>query len=99
MEKPTLIYFPARGRAEVIRLVLAEAGVEYQEHPVGKDSAPQQGRPTDFGNSSAQGRYPLRQSLYGRSPMASAWLSRWPSSNMSHAGTDCMARPSKSRRG
>jgi len=39
---PTLIYFATRGRAELIRLVLAEAGVEYAEHPVtvGKNSPP-----------------------------------------------------------
>jgi glutathione S-transferase len=49
MSKPTLIYFfAARGRAELIRLVLAEAGVDYQEHPVGRGTPPANGRPTDF---------------------------------------------------
>jgi glutathione S-transferase len=48
MSKPTLIYFAARGRAELIRLLLAEAAVEYQEHPVGRGTPPQNGRPTDF---------------------------------------------------
>ena len=48
MTRPTLIYFAARGRAELIRLVLAEAGVDYLEHPVGKDTPPANGRPTDF---------------------------------------------------
>jgi glutathione S-transferase len=49
MSKPTLLYFPARGRAEVIRLVLAEAGVEYDEHHLGKGSPPAaSGRPTDM---------------------------------------------------
>ena len=48
MSKPTLIYFPSRGRAEVIRLVLAEAGVEYEEHHVGKGTPPANGRPTDL---------------------------------------------------
>lgn len=48
MSKPTLFYFAARGRAELIRLVLAEAGVEYQEHPIGKGTPPIDGRPTDF---------------------------------------------------
>jgi glutathione S-transferase len=48
MPKPTLFYFPARGRAELIRLVLAEAGVDYQEHPIGKGTPPLNGRPTDF---------------------------------------------------
>jgi glutathione S-transferase len=48
MSKPTLFYFPARGRAELIRLVLAEAGVDYQEHPIGKGTPPLHGRPTDF---------------------------------------------------
>jgi hypothetical protein len=31
MAKPTLIYFATRGRAEVTRLVLAEAAVDYTE--------------------------------------------------------------------
>jgi glutathione S-transferase len=48
MKKPTLIYFKARGRAEVIRLVLAEAGVDYDEHPIGKDLPLWNGKPTDF---------------------------------------------------
>jgi glutathione S-transferase len=48
MSKPTLVYFAARGRAELIRLVLAEAGVDYQEHPVGHGTPPLNGRPTDF---------------------------------------------------
>ena len=48
MSKPTLFYFPVRGRAELIRLVLAEAGVDYQEHPIGKGTPPVNGRPTDF---------------------------------------------------
>ena len=48
MSKPTLTYFPSRGRAELIRLVLAEAGVDYQEHPIGKGTPPANGRPTDF---------------------------------------------------
>ena len=48
MKKPTLIYFKARGRAEVIRLVLAEAGVDYDEHPIGKDLPPWNGKPTEF---------------------------------------------------
>jgi glutathione S-transferase len=48
MSKPTLIYFAARGRAELIRLVLAEAGVDFQEHPVGQGTPPVNGRPTDF---------------------------------------------------
>jgi glutathione S-transferase len=48
MSKPTLYYFAARGRAELIRLVLAEAAVDYQEHPIGKGTPPLNGRPTDF---------------------------------------------------
>jgi glutathione S-transferase len=55
MPTPTLIYFPVRGRAELIRLILAEAGVEYAEHPVGKDTPPQNGRPTDFAALKATG--------------------------------------------
>ena len=31
LSKPTLFYWPARGRAEQIRLVLAEAGVEWEQ--------------------------------------------------------------------
>lgn len=48
MSKPTLIYFASRGRAELIRLLLAEAAVDYQEHPVGRGTPPLNGRPTDF---------------------------------------------------
>lgn len=48
MSKPTLVYFTSRGRAELIRLVLAEAGVDYQEHLVGQGTPPLNGRPTDF---------------------------------------------------
>ncbi len=59
MPKPTLIYFAARGRAELIRLVLAEAGVEYQEHPVGKGTPPANGRPTDFAALKASGDLPF----------------------------------------
>jgi len=59
MPKPTLIYFAARGRAEVIRLVLAEAGVEYQEHPVGRGTPPLDGRPTDFAALKASGALPF----------------------------------------
>jgi glutathione S-transferase len=35
MALPRLIYFSSRGRAELIRLLLAEAGVEYEEEGVG----------------------------------------------------------------
>ena len=59
MTKPTLIYFAARGRAELIRLVLAEAGVEYQEHPVGRGTPPLDGRPTDFAALKASGALPF----------------------------------------
>ncbi len=59
MSKPTLIYFAGRGRAEVIRLVLAEAAVEYQEHVVGKGTAPVDGRPTDFAALKATGALPF----------------------------------------
>ncbi len=55
MTKPTLIYFSARGRAELIRLVLAEAGVDYQEHPVGRGTPPVNGRPTEFAELKASG--------------------------------------------
>jgi glutathione S-transferase len=59
MEKPTLVYFAGRGRAEVIRLALAEAGVDYVEHPVGKGSSPVNGRPTDFAALKASGDLPF----------------------------------------
>jgi len=59
MTKPTLLYFRARGRAEVIRLVLAEAGVEYEEHHVGKATPPTGGRPTDLAELKAAGLLPF----------------------------------------
>ena len=59
MEKPTLIYFPARGRAELIRLVLAEAAVDYQEHAIGRGTPPIGGRPTDFAALKASGALPF----------------------------------------
>ncbi len=59
MPTPTLLYFPARGRAEVIRLVLAEAGVEYLEHHVGKGTPPAGGRPTDLAALKADGVLPF----------------------------------------
>lgn len=59
MSKPTLIYFAGRGRAEVIRLVLAEAGVDYQEHIVGHGTPPVDGRPTDFAALKATGTLPF----------------------------------------
>lgn len=48
MSRPTLVYFAARGRAELIRILLAEAGVDYQEHPVGRGTPPRDWRPTDL---------------------------------------------------
>jgi len=59
MAKPTLIYFASRGRAEIIRLVLADAGVEYEEHLVGKGTPPKKGRPTDFEELKATGLLPF----------------------------------------
>jgi glutathione S-transferase len=59
MTTPTLIYFPARGRAELIRFVLVEAGVAWQEHPIGKDTPPLNGRPTDFTALKASGLLPF----------------------------------------
>jgi glutathione S-transferase len=59
MPKPTLLYFASRGRAEVIRLVLAEAGVEFDEHHVGKGSPPANGRPTDLAALEAEGVLPF----------------------------------------
>lgn len=37
MTKPTLTYYAARGRAELVRVILAEAGVDYAERLVGKE--------------------------------------------------------------
>lgn len=59
MSKPTLIYFAGRGRAELIRLVLAEAGVEYGEHVVGNGTPAVEGRPTDFTALKATGALPF----------------------------------------
>lgn len=59
MTTPTLIYFAARGRAELIRFVLSEAGVAWQEHPIGKDTPPVDGRPTDFTALKASGLLPF----------------------------------------
>ncbi len=59
MAKPTLVYFPARGRAEVLRLALAEAGVDWEEHPVGRGTPPVDGRPTDFAALKASGDLPF----------------------------------------
>jgi len=59
MSKPTLVYFPARGRAELIRLLLAEAGVDYHEHPVGKGTPPKDGRPTDMAALLGDGSLPF----------------------------------------
>lgn len=59
MSKPTLSYFASRGRAEVIRLVLAEAGVDYQEHPVGRGTPPKDGRATDLGALKGTGELPF----------------------------------------
>jgi glutathione S-transferase len=59
MSKPTLIYFASRGRAELIRLVLAEAGLDYQEHPVGRGTPPVNGRPTDLAALKASGALPF----------------------------------------
>jgi len=59
MDKPTLIYFAARGRGEVIRLVLAEAGADWQEHVVARGTPPVNGRPTDFPTLQASGTLPF----------------------------------------
>jgi glutathione S-transferase len=59
MDKPTLLYFAARGRAELIRLVLAEAGVDHDEHHVGKGTPPANGRPTDLAELKAAGVLPF----------------------------------------
>merc|ERR1711907_810845 len=37
-DKPNIVYFPARGRAELTRIVLATAGVEWSETTIDQDS-------------------------------------------------------------
>lgn len=59
MNKPTLLYFPGRGRAELIRLILAEAGVDWNEHHVGHGTPPAGGRPTDIAVLKATGVLPF----------------------------------------
>jgi glutathione S-transferase len=59
MTKPTLIYFAGRGRAELIRLALAEAGVDHDEHHVGRGTPPADGRPTDIAQLKAEGVLPF----------------------------------------
>jgi glutathione S-transferase len=59
MSKPTLLYFPGRGRAELTRLVAAEAGVDHDEHPVGHGTPPLNGRPTDIAVLKATGVLPF----------------------------------------
>ena len=51
MANPRLIYFPSRGRAEVIRLMLAEAGVAYDEENFKG--------PEEFAALKASGRLPF----------------------------------------
>src|SRR5689334_7697562 len=51
MALPKLIYFPARGRGEVIRLLLAEAGVSYEEENFNG--------PEEFAKLKASGRLPF----------------------------------------
>jgi glutathione S-transferase len=59
MIKPTLVYFAARGRAELIRFVLAEAGVDYQEHSINGPATLD--RPTEFAALKASGTLPFEQ--------------------------------------
>ena len=59
MDKPLLTYFPVRGRAELIRLILAQAGVDYDEHPVMKGTPEKNGRPTDFAALKASEHLPF----------------------------------------
>jgi glutathione S-transferase len=58
--KPTLIYFASRGRAEALRVILAEAGVDWDEHPIGRGTPPgPDGRPTDIPALQATGTMPF----------------------------------------
>ena len=40
MAKIKLTYFNAKGRAEIIRLILAHAGVEYEDFRIARDQWP-----------------------------------------------------------
>ena len=40
MAKIKLTYFNAKGRAETIRLILAQAGVEYEDYRIARDQWP-----------------------------------------------------------
>lgn len=68
MAAPTLFYFAARGRAELLRLILAEAGAEWQEHPIAKGTPPREGRPTDFAALKASGLLPFEQAPIWEEP-------------------------------
>lgn len=57
MSMPTLTYFSSRGLAEQIRLLLAEAGVEYQEVSLGTFQPA--GQPSDFEKLKASGKLPF----------------------------------------
>jgi hypothetical protein len=59
MEKPTPVYFAARGRAEASRRALAEAGLDGQEHSVVEGTPPATGRPTDLTEPKASGTLPF----------------------------------------
>ena len=41
MPKLTLIYFDSAGRAEISRLILAQAGVEYEDRRINKEDWPE----------------------------------------------------------
>ncbi len=59
MSMPTLIYFASRGRAELIRLILVEAGVDWQELPVGRGAALAAGNVTDLDAMKGSERLPF----------------------------------------
>ena len=40
--KPRLYYLNARGKAEVARLILAEAGVQYEDHRISPTELPEE---------------------------------------------------------
>jgi len=49
MAKPTIIYFDIRARAEPIRLILEELGIEYEDHQVRPEDWPELKPKTPFG--------------------------------------------------
>ena len=73
MAKPTIIYFDIRARAEPIRLILEELGIEYEDQQVRPEEWPGRGilrfgratRSTGTLPESMISTAPMRNSAYG----------------------------------